>query len=95
MLLNKRFQKKKEEEAKERENKRQKMKEQLEEVKGDINNMQDKMKNNLEEEKRILLENQKTALTFENLPRNVSEDQVKHLLTHYKGVKDVLVNQGT
>ena len=71
------------------------MKEQLEEVKGDINNMQDKMKNNLEEEKRILLENQKTALTFENLPRNVSEDQVKHLLTHYKGVKDVLVNQGT
>ena len=71
------------------------MQEQLEDVKGDIHNIQDKMKNNLEEEKRLMLESQKVTLTFENLPQNVNEDQVRHLLTNYQGVKEVFVNPGT
>lgn len=95
MKLNKRFQRKKENEAKEREQKRKNMEEQIEEVKGDIDHIQDKMQETLEEEKRLMLESQKKTLTFENLPKNVTVDQVKHLLTHYQGIKDVFVNPGT
>lgn len=95
MKLNKRFQKKKESEAKERELKRKNMEEKLQEVKEDIDDIQDKMKTSLEEEKRLMLESQKKTLTFENLPKNINEEQVKHLLTHYKGVKDVFVNPET
>eukprot|EP00344_Euplotes_crassus_P004554 CAMPEP_0197004468 /NCGR_PEP_ID=MMETSP1380-20130617/23136_1 /TAXON_ID=5936 /ORGANISM="Euplotes crassus, Strain CT5" /LENGTH=238 /DNA_ID=CAMNT_0042423265 /DNA_START=1 /DNA_END=718 /DNA_ORIENTATION=- len=93
--IKKRFQRKKENEAKEREQKRKNMEEQIEEVKGDIDDIQDKMKETLEEEKRLMLESQKKTLTFENLPKNVTEDQVRHLLTHYQGIKDVFVNPGT
>lgn len=71
------------------------MAEQLEEVKGDIDDIQDKMKANMEEEKRLMIESQKKTLTFENLPKNVKEDQVQVLLTHYQGVKEVFVNPET
>ena len=93
--LNKRHQKKKQEEAKDREAKRLKMKAELEEVKGDINNIQGQMLSSKEEEKRLMLDAQKTSLTIENLPKDVTEDSVQHLLKFYPGVKDVFLNQAT
>lgn len=94
-MLNKRHQKKKQEEAKDREAKRLMMQAQLEEVKGDINDIQGQMLSNKEEEKRLMLDARKTSLTIENLPSDVTEESVQHLLKFYPGVKDVFLNQAT
>jgi hypothetical protein len=93
--LNKRHQKKKQDEAKDREIKRQLMQEQLEEVKGDITDIQGQMLSNKEEEKRLMLDAQKTSLTIENLPKDVTEDSVQLLLQNYQGLKAVFLNQAT
>lgn len=71
------------------------MQAQLEEVKGDINDIQGQMLSNKEEEKRLMLDARKTSLTIENLPSDVTEESVQHLLKFYPGVKDVFLNQAT
>jgi RNA recognition motif-containing protein len=92
-LLNKRHLQRKTEEAKEREAKRKEMQEQLQEVRGDIDHIQQQLEQKKEEEKRILIDSQKTTLTVENLPQDTSEELLEQIFQKYQGLKSVFVNQ--
>jgi len=92
-VLNKRHLQKKAEETKEREAKRKEMQEQLQEVRGDIDHIQQQLGLKKEEEKRILIDSQKTTLTVENLPLDTSEELLEQIFQKYPGLKSVFVNQ--
>ena len=91
-LLNKRFQKRRQEEVKDREFKRKMMQEQLTEIKEDISHMQDKIEQKREDEKKHLLDSTKTVLVVENLPSEANTDLLNHVFNKYPGLVSININ---
>lgn len=79
--VKKRFQHKKEEEAKERQSRRNDMQQELELVKEDLDDIKDQLLSKREEDRRELLDSAKTTLTVENIPAEADEGFLKSVFS--------------
>ena len=86
---------KKADQAKEREAKREQMVEEMNQIRGEITNLQSKLERNKVEERKEMINSLKTTLTVENLPSDITEKKVRDLFSKYPGIKEVYINDST